>query len=99
MPVKRLLAEIRPFGQFAEKMSAFGRDSCDFSPMSCEGFFLEGWAEGEMRDDGQRERRETMGAENRKGEDGCREEGRDERREREESERCAEMEGFFQWRR
>ncbi|KAJ6307207.1 hypothetical protein OIU76_017072 [Salix suchowensis] len=46
----------------AEKMPAFGRDSCDFSPVSCEGFFREGWAEGETRDDGQRERRETMGA-------------------------------------
>ncbi|KAJ6763021.1 hypothetical protein OIU79_023709 [Salix purpurea] len=86
------------FWSIAEKMPAFGRDSYDFSPVSCEGFFREGWAEGETRDDGQRERRETMGAENRKGEDGCREEGRDVQRERRETrerrEACRD-EGIF----
>ncbi|KAJ6434722.1 hypothetical protein OIU85_010263 [Salix viminalis] len=63
MPVKRLLAEIRPFGQLQRRCPLLAEIPGDFSPVSCECFFREGWAEGETRDDGQRERRETMGAE------------------------------------
>ena len=93
------------FWSIAEKMPAFGKDSCDFSPVSCEGFFREGWAEGETRDDGQRERRDTIGVENEREKMG--EENKQARRERRaegetrerRKERRAEMEGFFQWRR
>ncbi|KAJ6740726.1 hypothetical protein OIU79_000777 [Salix purpurea] len=63
MHVKRLLAEIRPFGQLQRRCPLLVEIPGDFSPVSCECFFREGWAEGETRDDRQRERRETMGAE------------------------------------
>uniref|UniRef100_A0A6N2MBB0 Uncharacterized protein n=1 Tax=Salix viminalis TaxID=40686 RepID=A0A6N2MBB0_SALVM len=57
MPVKRLLAEIRPFGQLQRRCPLLAEIPGDFSPVSWMGRGRDErrWAEGETRDDGCRE--------------------------------------------